>query len=476
MKIIAVSILCLAFLSSYSQDTVLVFNKKFRQGTLPKAYKAFATVDPVAGDLHLTLVDNKTIDRYIIDSNWKIKNQFSVNRDIYGDFPYRRFDDMRLFSDTEKEFNIYAEDDGFKINAIDFNEKKEAAATHLGFTKHELIASYFVTANIFCLISADKKSSMLHFITNAKNGGIAFDTINVELKLPGKDMSAAKNMNDVAIVRLGKYDLGRLATSNKIYYSGAIVYLVNDREDATYITKVNLLTGEVIRKSFKQQVVPGKTPAKVNSFNSFFYRNVLVNGNVCNYNTLTISFYDYEKENLIKTYSIHNTDTISFKNGPVLNRKDKEVKKTNSIIDDAETGLAFILDNKGSNEMELAVKTYHQQVASPGGGGFVGMPGSMATPMGSIATTSMVFVSSGGGGASGVILDSHFKCLFEPGTFEHIQERNAGIKSAAEQIHDEIENKDAPETIVSFIKNKNFYIGFYDADSGHYIIKRILTL
>lgn len=213
-------ILCFAVLfciNSYSQDTALILNKKFKEGTLPKSYKAFTTVDQNSGELHLTLVDNKSVERYIIDSNWKIISRFSLTRGAYSVLPDHRFNTMCITGAPQKEYGIYNLDyKKFEINEIDFINKKETKVSELKVGKKELIISGFTTSNIFCLITASQKNNELNIISNAKKGGLLFDTITVTLNIISKRLSAAKLMKDAPILAPGEQNIEKLALANKI--------------------------------------------------------------------------------------------------------------------------------------------------------------------------------------------------------------------------------------------------------------------
>jgi len=484
LKILLFSFAVLFCINSYSQDIALVVNKKFKQGISAKSYKAFTTVDQNSGDLHLTLVDNKSVERYIIDSNWKIINQFSSTRGAYSVLPDDRFDNMCIVGTRQKEFGIYSlYDKKFEINEIDFINKTETFVSELEVSKKESIISGFTTSNIFCLITASKKNSELNIISNAKNGGLIFDTITVTLNIVSKRLSAATLMDDAPIIGPGEQSIEKLAVADKIYYSGSTVYISNEHHDATYITEVNLKTGDVKKKIFKQQL-EGDMPEPIKGrFNSFLYHNILVNGNLYN-SELSISFYDYNSGDLIKTYTASENDTMDFKNsaivlkkkGPAIFEGNREVQLTNTkqFIKKALKGdLVFALADKGKDQIELLVESYYEPKSSGGGGFSPGMPGgSFSTPGGvvSLPSTPGHFTGSGFGNSWGKN-DAHFKCIFQPGTFEHIQNGNE-VKSIAELIGDELDD-DNKSVITVFGKDNFLYLGFYEKKDEVYIIKRM---
>lgn len=498
LKIFLLSFAVLFCIHSYSQDTTLVVNKKFKQGTLPKSYRAFTTIDENSGELHLTLVDNKSVERYIIDSNWKIINQFSLTRGAYTALPDRRFGNMCIVGAGQKEFGIYSIDDKkFEINQIDFINKTETNVSELDVSKKESIISGFTTANVFCLITASKKNSELHIISNAKNGGLLFDTITVTLNIISKRLSAAKLMNDAPIIGPGEQSIDKLAAGNKIYYSGSTIYISNEHHDATYITEVNLKTGSIKKKIFKQQL-EGDMPEAIikGRFNSFLHNNILVNGNLYN-SELSISFYDYNSGDLIKNYVASENDTMDFKNSAIVfkkkrNNKDNvlgfninspsifggsrelQLRNTKQFIKKALKGeLVFALADKGKDQIELLVESYYEPKSGGGGGFSPGMPGgSFSTPGGVVTMPSTPGHFTGYGFSnSSVKKNVHFKCIFQPGTFEHIENGNE-VKSIAELVGDELD--DDNKSVISIFRKDHFlYLGFYEKKSEAYIIKRM---
>lgn len=491
MRIFLLSFLTLFFSQSYSQDTTLIVDKKFKQSTLPKSYKAITTVEQNSGNLHLTLVDNKSIDRYIIDSNWKIISQFSSLRGMYSPLPFNRFNNMRIIASGQKEFGIYSTDSKkFEIDEIDFPNQSEVNIANIEVGKKESAISSFTTNNIFCLITASKKSAELNIISNGQRGGISFDTITVVLNILNKNLSAAKLMDDAVVIKPGERSPERLSAANKIYYSGNTVYISNEHHDATCITEVNLKTGNIKQKIFKQQFDGDMTEAIKGRFNSFLNNNILVNGNLYNA-ALSVSFYDYNNENRIKTYTVSGDDTINFKNSavtfekakkfnlifeksPIVFKNGKNLTDAKQFIKKALKGqLALSLSNKTKDQVELVVEIYYEPVGGGGGGLSPRFPGgSFSTPGGMVNLPSTPgYFSSGGFGYSSYEKSTHFKCLFQPGTFEHIQDMDETM-STDELIENEL-NDDDKSVITIFEKNNFLYMGFYEKKNDVYIIKRM---
>jgi len=286
-------------------------------------------------------------------------------------------------------------------------------------------------------------------------------------------------MDDASFIGPYVADVHRLLSRCKIYYHDKIIFISNEHHQSTFITEVNLLTGETKHKVFNQ-VATGNIPkvVKVTSFNSFLYNNVLVNGNLYN-ETLSLSFYNYDNGNLLKNYLTPEDDTINFKNGPIVSRERRELTKTSEFIKKAIIGgWAFTLAATAKDETALVVQTYSEQGGGGGGGFSPGMPGSsFSTPGGVISTPGLPghFTSFGSGitGSPTTAINSHFKCIFNPGTFEHIEKNDDDVKSVGEKTDDELNKSGKKEAISTFVKDNYLYLGFYDSSNETYTIARM---
>jgi hypothetical protein len=173
-----------------------------KNGFQPKAFTSFSVFDEQNGNLHLTLVDNKSIERIIIDSNWNTLNHFSTIRGMYSDFPYSRFDNLQLVAINNKEFNIYNTDNKyFFVNEIDYNKQEEKRVQNFELRRKETLVEAFATSNIFCVIIAERNADKLKFITNAKNNGTTLDTIIVNFDFINTSTTLAKQFESVSIIR-----------------------------------------------------------------------------------------------------------------------------------------------------------------------------------------------------------------------------------------------------------------------------------
>ena len=108
---------------------------------------------------------------------------------------------MRIIANARKEFCIYnTRNKVFVITEVDYINKTEAKVVELEVKRKEDLVTTFKQGNTFCLITTQKNSNEINLITNEKSGGMTFDTIAVELNIPGKHISAAKLMDNPSLI------------------------------------------------------------------------------------------------------------------------------------------------------------------------------------------------------------------------------------------------------------------------------------
>jgi hypothetical protein len=476
MKTYLCSLLLLVFFKTTAQDIVFKYDKKFRNVAMLKSYSSFTTINESSGDLHLTIVDNKSVERFVLDSNWQIKKKLVTVRGAYAEFPYERFNSLQLLTDGDKEINIYNNDDNkFSVNQVDYDKQVEINIDKFELKRKESIITNFTTAGIFCLIVAGKREDELKFITNAKSHRTQLDTLLVRLNFKDPNMSVARMLSTVALITKDERDLKKLVEKNKIYFDDTLVYITIDQPDATYLTSIDLMTGQVKHNIFIQRYsgsLPEKNTAK--KYNSFLYGNILVNGNTYNAN-LSLTFYDHQSENYIKNYTVSSADAIDFKTGPILTKKGKEItsadffKKLNS--GDA---LVFELSEKNKNELELIVEVCDITIPRSGGGGYWASPGgSFQTPGGAIPIAPRYHAFGNWTSDESIVTkNSSFRSALNAETFTASHTADTS-KSISGLLEEELKKLDANSAISIFRKNGKVYLGFYDAKAEAFIIKRI---
>jgi|GEM_PF-6462406 hypothetical protein len=503
MKTFLFSLLCIGSFSAYSQDNIFTLHKTFEQGLTSMHCSVFACINKDSNELHLSLVDNKTVDRYIIDSNWKIKKEFSVKLNSDDNIPKRRFDQMQILFSGGKEYNIYKDgSDLFYVDEVDYDAQKESHISSLPIASDQSFIADLVSGDVYCQILADKKGNLLKLVSNAKNGGAIFETIPVELNIYTTDKSAAKIMTDAAVIGPGIPGLDALATHNKIYYSGNKVYISNENDSATFITEVDLKTGAIQRKIFPQytfEQVPKEDATKSSA--SFLYKNTLVNGNADN-DALTLCFYSYDDGKLLKAYHAGEDDTIHFKNtsiidcsaevapvGPVAHPIGRaamgtpqiippyvpdtshDVKHTGKFIRHAlNHGFVLALSDRGNDELQLRVENY--SLVRQGGN----MPGMSFMVPGGIGGLATVMTMGGSGVFGNAMIkeeDTYFNGYFNDSTYGHIKNDMEVKKTNDSIIRKELNGTD--KLVFTFQWNNSMYMGFYKEayDKGVYTIERL---
>jgi hypothetical protein len=457
MKNIFVCLLLVLFcMNVQAQDSVYAYKKKFKNGFQPKAFNSFSVYDEKTGNLHLTLVDNKSIERITIDSNWKTISNFSTARGVYSDFPYNRFDNLQLIATDNKEYNIYNTDNKFFfVNEIDYGKEEEKRVQKFELKRKETLVEAFATNSIFCVVVAEKNSDNLKFITNAKSKGTALDTITANFDFIDANTSLAKLFEGVSILREEDRELEKLILKSKIYLKGNTVFITIDKLNATYVSEVSLISGEVRNKIFIQQVtgaIPIPKLAETFVYNSFLYGNILVNGNMYN-DEFTISFYDYAECKLLNKYSVGKSDNINFKDGPLINRKGKEIS-TKDFIKRAikEGNIIFEVNKNGGSTIELLVAICDVRFS----GGLGGAPMPMGVFPG-IGGGFFVGFTFGGGGTryTSYEKDANFKSTLNVQTLQVAQRQNNTVsKTITSLLQEEYEKLHASGSLALCVFKK----------------------
>jgi hypothetical protein len=421
-------------------------------------------------------VDNKSVERFVLDSNWQIKKKLVKVRGAYSEFPFDRFSSLQLLTAGNREINIYNKDGSiFSVNQVDYEKQAEENISKFDLKRKESIIANFTTNDIFCLIVAGKREDELKFITNAKNRSLELDTISVRLNFKDPEMSVSNMMNTAVLISKDERDLKKLVEKNKVYFADSLVYITLDRPDATYLTTVNLMSSEVKHHAFIQRysgVLPEKTKAK--KYNSFLYGNILVNGNAYNSN-LSLSFYNILSENFIKNYTVSNKDSIDFSTGSIYTKKGKEITST-EFFKKISSGdaLVFELSEKNKEELELIVEVCDITIPRSSGGGYwASTPGSFQTPGGPIPNAP-IYHSFGNWTTDESIVtkNSYLKSVMNSETL--IANHSADeTKSLSSLLDEELKKLDANSAITIFRRNGIVYLGFYDDKAEAFLIKRI---
>ena len=475
MKIYLSALFTFFCVSIYAQDVVFKYEKKFKSAALAKSYKSFVAYDESTGELHLTITDNKSTERFVLDSNWQIKSQVNTVRGAYAEFPYDRFNTLQLLSAGNKEINIYNIDaTKFYINQIDYINKKETNIQKFELQKRESLDANFTTNNIFCLIVAGKRESELKFITNAKSKGLVLDTLLVNLNGYDSDVSLTKFMSNTALLEEDERDLQKLAQKNKIYLQGNKVYISIDKADGAYVTCVDLTTGEIKHSNFAQRFAGTlQKVTKPTLYNSFLYGNIFVTGNAYNLK-MSLTFYDFAKESYIKNYTAEEKDGIGFKTGRLLNKKDKEITNAEFFrkISSSEA-LVFELCERNKNELELIVDVCDVVIPRSYGGGYWSSTGSFQTPGGSIPAAPMYHSFGNWTTDENIVTkNSYFKSVLNAETLTANPEA-PDVKSLSGILEEELKKLDSNSALSLFRRNNILYLGFYDDKQEAFIIKKI---
>ncbi len=345
------------FSNAYAQDTVFTYKKNNKSGLVSKTFTSFTAYNEMSGNLHITLVDNLSVERIIIDSNWNSVANFVKDRIVDTVYPYHndnRFNDFQTFVSNNTEYNICKTDrKNFLINEIDYKKKEEKEVQNVRLQRRERVVEAFATSSFFCIIIAEKKENYLKLITNAKAKGSALDTITVNFDFIDKntDLEQLFEFKGVSFLRDEEREMRKLTPKNKIYLKGSSVFITIDKLDATYVKEVSLTTGQVKSTVFSQQTkgeLPSTKYGEQYVSNSFLYDNILVNGNLYN-NTFTVSFYDIVAGKLLNKFSVPKDSSIYYNDEPIIDKNEYEISTKKFIHKSIKNENIVFAINKSTN-------------------------------------------------------------------------------------------------------------------------------
>jgi len=226
----------------------------------------------------------------------------------------------------------------------------------------------------------------------------------------------------------------------------------------TQAFEIDLNTYEITEKKFTQPT----TQKQVGLSNSYYHENKLYQL-ITNEEELVFEIKNYQTAEIIKSYSIKKTDTISFKNSPLWfqmnGQKPKEIKNTAKFLQRLlflnvglsvyKTPKAILITIGGSNEGENNYMTFNRGIESAFTGNFSDVAYDM---LNSYGPTTLYFES---------VFDKkleHSKQVLDPLAVDFI--------SGFSNDHREI-------SLSSVFRYKNYYIlGYYDTYAKQFTMRK----
>ncbi|WP_026714326.1 hypothetical protein [Flavobacterium daejeonense] len=454
-------------------------------------------------DLVLLIEDNDKTILSLLNEDFK---QIGVLEGEKLDRKFKTFIGYSIQSDTYYIF--FKNNTDKKFGYIEFNFKSAAVAQFpLDFKLEDEKYVEGITQNdVFYLMTADKKSDNVNFYEFTKQKqlvkhAVDFKSATYESNLNGitvnhtpyKLLTSNSWGNNGSLTKIDLNSPGAIESTSekvKLYQLGnELIFTFDNQDDKTCIISINTTDfskKEIVFEKPSLDLVYDSASYNTFSHNSLYNNGVLYQA-ICSSKELKLTAKNFNDNKLLKQlYISEANDTISFKNGPIIqentsmwykdNKRVRELEKTSKFLRKVSNGklgiIAFVNKN---NIKQITIGGY---IERKGGGGFGMMPMG-GIPMGGIPMGGMMLTASFNPVMTAYNGYSYTKstridCLFDD-SFNHLEGEIE--KNIFDKIHDE-------ENVIKKYKhlgfrlnlkniyrhNNKFYLSYLDDSDKKYNI------
>lgn len=400
-----------------------------------------------------------TLDGEKLDRKFKTFIGYSIQGDSYYIF---------FKNNTNKKFGY-----------IEFNFKTGTVAQFpLDF---KLNGEKFVEAithnNVFYLMTSEKETANVNFYEFVKEkkllkhsvdfNSVAYDYVSNNETTRETPYEILTSSNGT----LTKIDLNSPSTIEstseevKLYQIGnELIFTFDNQDDKTSIIIVN--TTDFSKKDITYDKPKLDIPYSSASHNSLYNNGILYQA-VCSPKQLKLTAKNFNDSKLLKELYISDAnDTISFKNGPIIqenssmwfkdNKRVRELEKSSKFlrkVSNGKLGIIAFVNNK--NIKQITIGGYTERT---GGGGFGMMP-MAGIPLGGIPLGGMMFTPTfnpfmGAYNSYSYTKSTRINCLFD-NDFNHID--GEVEKNIFDKIHEQEKFIEKEKNLISGLNLKNIY-------------------
>jgi hypothetical protein len=495
-------VLCLCE-SGFAQRTVLTYPFEMEKSFLQKAnYDAYFLDNQTTNNFAFILKDNKKVDYVLVNDKFKVGSEFVKNLEETV------FDhDTHLYLGGTTDKNVYhyvykvtdkkfmSTSTTYMEETVDFDSKTIAAKKIFDIPGEEHLLVSFCDHNHYFTITANKKTSDLHFYQVLANGEAADKTIHFDVPAGmSKDKNElTKYLADLKVIREGEEPGLDVATSStKLFcYADKLVFTINDGDKPTHLFSVDLtsFTGTstfIDHSSLVEKENRGK------SYVSSFLKDDRAFALILNKKDIKIAVYKESDGSLINKVVIDGDDGIDMLAEPPVTetrmgkaRKDQDVDNLKKVIRAFTNGTEGLTVGTNKNgQFVLQVGTYDLIPMNGGGvpmghyqGGFESNPGYQGQQNVEKYTWNPAHTYVPG--SSGYMATSaryykttYFKLLLDPKTLKPVHGRAPAL--VGDQVKDYIDDSDKrAKAAKQFAMADRQYYGFYDRDGLTYVIEEI---
>lgn len=438
-----------------------------------KDKESLALINESKSELVLFIEDYKKTKLVLVNSDFEVKSEFEMPT-----LPKSFKNYLGYIINKDNSYSIfYSNLKKTKFGRLDFDFKTKETSVHkLDFSLNfEGFVKTVKFNNVLYIISVTNRSNDVHFYTNNDKGSFDKKTISfdfLEEKEYGKKKRASNFMSgrsfEIIDVALSNNN-GLILSSSKIYLKGEdFIFTFDQDKNKTIVVTLNPTNFNVKHEVFQHSEVIGQQFSK---HNSYIFDNKLFQISSSRYQ-MKFTIKDFKTKELIKDIVLNKSDTITFKNTPIIQEK---TSSKNNNITEFEATSKFL---KNITREKIGVSVYKQntnfnilfggEVVNTGGG--VSIPGMPLASLGPLSISFNPTFSAYGNYASSK--STYISCLFDK-KFNHVKgeiEKNGldEIKDFEESFEPKnIHTPKAKLTNVFSFDNK-LYFGYLNTEDRNY--------
>lgn len=371
------------------------------------------------------------------------------------------------FEDNGNPYLYWASADYFKIQSVYFDfENKTTTTTEFRFPyKEEEILSVFSENNSFYVLTQFKKEDKLKFYSFNK-GKVEEKIIDFSsykfLDEDGKTSTFNKLISENSIEKIDTKSLNPLfqsASKIKFYILSNRMILTFDSLSRTQLFDINLDTFNMTEKT-----IPSATLVTgVGESNSYFHQDKLYQIKT-NDEQLVIAAVDIASGETLKSYSVGQKDTISFKNSPLYsqtgNERGQEIKNTKKFLQKLRNCHVGISVYKTPNAIMVTAGGIRN--ISSSGGLILGISAGIA------------MISAGGYYPVDYLFDAqNLQSIYFEGLFdEKFEHKNMQQQGLAVDYISQFQHENNISLVSVFPYNDYFIMGYYDSKKKEYALRK----
>lgn len=428
-----------------AQDKVAVLETNYQSNYYTNK-ESLAISNYKTDELIILVEDSEETYLYLLDENFETKKKLTTPSLLSS---FKNFIGYSI-SDTNDITIFFSNNSKKKFGTLSFNFEKNSVSQKkldLKFKKEKVVEG-ISNQNKFYLLTANSSSDTVNFYEYADSSKtfnkheVSFSELNYRNEdgytiKPHKLLRGSGNITS-ASSKLKKINfkipnpIEATAEKSKLYQiENQLVFSFDHRPNETLFIKINT---DDFSKKVKRFNKPkfDSSPITFAHHNSFLHDNIVYQLMISD-QEMKFTAKQFLNKNLLKEITLNKTDSIRFKNGPIIQEgaanalfadRVRKLEKTSKFLRKVASGKTGISVYTNQNNLQIELGSYKEYRS--GGAPIAGIPGGFgATPLGSFSTVSPsfnpVFGAYGGYKNS---KSTHIKCVFDK-KFNHIKGKPA---------------------------------------------------